>query len=624
MKKLSLLLISIFFLVSATAQQFTLVKEGKSSCRIIIPEKPNVIEIQAATVFQDYIQRISGARIPILPDVTKPGNNEILIGNVNRDELKDVPSAKLEKDGLYIKNTGKKLVIAGGTEKGVLYGVYTFLEKYMGCRKYSSAVTIVPKQKSIVLNVINDVQVPTFDYRDDFYPDVINDSEYLTWHKLDNCFGRPDTGNEWGDFVHTFNSLLSAKEYGLTHPEYFSFYDGARHPGASASGEPEAQLCLSNPEVLEIVCKSLQVKIDANPGAIYWSVSQNDNVNYCRCPKCTETDEKYASFIPGSKMYGTHANSLYSPIGSGSVLAFVNKVAERFPDKIISTLAYQYTRVPPKDLLPRKNVNIMLCNIESPRNVPFEEGDKSFSEDLEGWARLTNNIILWDYVVQYRNLISPFPNLHTLQPNLKYLHDNGVSMIFEEGNPDTGGEFHELKAYILAKLLWDVNADVNKVMDDFFTGYYGNAGKIIREYSDLLQKMMIKSGEKLIIYGTPIEEKNIFLSDSLITVYNKIFDRAEKAVAGSPEILKRVKVARLPLYYAMLEIARDEKTGKRGAFITGADSTLKPKSEIVNMLYDFVHLCTQTQVTHVREGRITPQQYLERYVKFLAEAPNNK
>jgi hypothetical protein len=303
------------------------------------------------------------------------------------------------------------------------------------------------------------------------------------------------------------------------------------------------------------------------------------------------------------------------------MITFINKVAERFPGKVISTFAYRYTRVPPKGIVLRKNVNIMLCSIESPRNISIPEGDQSFREDFEGWAGLTNNIIIWDYVVQYRNLISPFPNLHTLQPNLKYLHDKGVTMIFEEGNPETGGEFYELKSYILSKLMWDVDADVNKVMDDFLTGYYGNAGKIIREYNDFLQKMMIKSGQRLLIYDTPILEKNSFLTDSLLTEYSKIFDRAGNAVSGSPELLERVRVARLPVDYAILEIARDEKTGKRGAFMSGEDNKLIPKPEIVNMLYDFVHLCLQTEVSHVREGRITPQQYLDAYIKFLSEAP---
>jgi hypothetical protein len=621
MRELHLMLMLIFLAASATAQQFTAVKNSKPASTIVIPEKATVIEIQATMVLQDYIQRITGAKLNVVPDNTEPTGNEILIGNVNRPELKDVPTEKLEKDGLYIRNTGKRLILAGGTEKGTLYAVYTLLENYLGCRKYSSAVTYVPKQKSIVLNQVKELQIPSFSYRDNFYPDVINDPEYMAWHKLDNCFGRPDSGNEWGDFVHTFNNLLSAKEYGQTNPEYFSLYDGVRHSGAYADGEPEAQLCLSNPEVLEIVCKNLKLKMEQNPKALYWSVSQNDNVNYCRCPACTAMDEKYASFAPGTKMYGTHANSLYSPIGSGSVINFVNKVAERFPDKIISTLAYQYTRVPPKDLVPAKNVNIMLCNIESPRHIPIQEGDTSFCKDLEGWARLTNNIIIWDYVVQYRNLVSPFPNLHTLQPNLKYLHDKGVTMIFEEGNPDTGGEFHELKAYILSKLLWDVNADVNKVVEDFMTGYYGKAGTYMNQYAEMLYSQMAKSKERLIIYGTPVQEKETFLSDSLLTVYNLLFDNAEMAVAGSPEILERVRIARLPVYYAMLEIARDEKTGKRGAFITDKDNNLKPNPEIVRILYDFAYLAIHTNISHVREGRITPQEYLDAYTRFLAEAP---
>jgi|WetSurMetagenome_2_1015567.scaffolds.fasta_scaffold00667_11 hypothetical protein len=629
MKKFHLLLISLFLLMEVQAQQFTMVTDGKSNYRIIIPEIPDAVEIQAALVFQDYIQRISGAILTIEPDNIKPADGEILIGKVKRKEMKDVPIEKLLDDGLYIKTTGKKLLIAGGTEKGTLYGVYTFLDKYLGCRKYSSAVTYVPKQKTIILHSINDMEVPSFTYRDILYPDVINDPEYMVWHKLDNCFGKSDNGNVWGSFVHTSNVLLSSKEYGESHPEYFSFYDGKRHPEIAPSWaglgiQPDAQLCLSNPDVLEIVCKNLKAQIDQNPGALYWSVSQNDNINYCRCPDCAEIDKKYSSFTPGSKMYEINNNFRYSPIGSGSFINFVNKVAERFPDKNISTLAYLYTRVPPKDLIPRKNVNIMLCNIESPRNVPIMEGDKSFCEDLEGWARLTNNIIFWDYVVQFRSLISPFPNLHTLQPNLQYLHDKGVTMIFEEGNPETGGEFHELKAYIIAKLLWDVNVDINKVMDDFLSGYYGNASKMIREYIDLLHNEMAQSGEKLMIYGTPVEEKETFLSDSLITEYNKIFDRAEKAVSGSPEVLKRVKVAHLPVYYAMLEIARDEKTGKRGAFIAGDNNKLKPNPEIVKILYDFAHLCIQTNVSHVQEANVTPLQYLEGYTKFLTEIADAK
>jgi hypothetical protein len=622
MKKLTSPLVLLFFLFlmqGAAAQEFDLVKTGTSKSVIIIPENANVIEIQAAKVFQDYIQRISGAIIPIKSDETKPSKGEILIGNVSRLEIKDVPFKKLGEDGFLIKNTGQKLIISGGTDKGVLYGVYTFLEKYMGCRKYSSKATYVPKQNTITLKAINDLETPAFAYREDYYPDAY-DPEYMDWHKLDSHFAGVDRGNKWGSWVHTFNRLLSSTEYGESHPEYFSFYDGKRHSGINANGRDGTQLCLSNPEVFEIVCKNLQSLMTQNPGALYWSVSQNDNVNFCRCSKCAELDKKYAAYAPGSIMYGTHDNvKNYSPLGMGSLLTFINKVAERFPDKIISTLAYQYTRVPPKGIIPRKNVNIMLCSIESPRNVTLQEGDTAFRRDLLGWTKLTKNIIVWDYVVQFWNLVSPFPNLRTLQPNLQFLHDNGISLIFEQGSPETGGELAELRAYMIAKLLWNPHLKINAVTDDFLSGYYGNASKEIKQYIGLLHDQMGKFGDKLLIFGSPIDAKDTYLSDSLITVYNKLLDKAENAVRQSPDILQRVQIARLPISYAMLEIAKAEKTGDRGAFIK-VGNIFKPNPKIVNILYDFVYQCIKTNVSHIRERKITPQQYLETYTKFLADS----
>jgi hypothetical protein len=606
------------------SQQYVLVKKGKPKSSIIIPEKPTAIEVQSAMVLQDYLQRISGAVIPILSDSVKTKDYEILIGKVNRESLKDVETSKLGGNGLLIRTSERNLIISGGTEKGLLYGVYTFLEKYSGCRKYSSTYTYLPEKKTIALGPINDLQLPSFEYRESHYRDG-SDPQYREWHKLDSHGERGDNTSKWGSWVHTFASLLNPVEYGEDHPEYFSYYEGTRHAGIvpswdGKSVQPESQLCLSNPEVLEIVCKNLQTQIDRNPSALYWSVSQNDNVNYCQCPECVATDLKYASFEPGTKWYGTHANSLYSPIGSGSVINFINKVAERFPDKIISTLAYQYTRVPPKDIVPAKNVNIMLCNIESPRNVPIQKGDTAFSSDLEGWGKLTDNIIVWDYVIQFSNLISPFPNLYTLKPNIQFFYKNRVSALFEQGNREIGGEFAELRGYLISKLMWDQNADVDWLINDFLTGYYGKASDEIKEYIDILHKnKMDQAGFKLSIFGGPELEKDILLTDSMITVFNKIFDRAENEVSDSPVILDHVKSARLPVYYATLQIARNEKTGPRGAFIMSADNSLKPDPDIVKTLYAFVYQCIRTNVTRVSEWHTTPKEYLANYLQYLED-----
>jgi hypothetical protein len=128
---------------------------------------------------------------------------------------------------------------------------------------------------------------------------------------------------------------------------------------------------------------------------------------------------------------------------------------------------------------------------------------------------------------------------------------------------------------------------------------------------------MEQMGYKLSIFGKPATEKETFLSDSLITVYNKIFDAAEKAVSDSPKALNRVISARLPVYYAMLEIAKDEKTGKRGAFIVADGEKKIPNPAIVKILYDFVYQCVRTNVTRVTEWKTTPLEYLADYKKFL-------
>lgn len=622
MKKIFQLLTLLFVCNFIHAQKITLTENGKSAYTIVMPSRPTIAEIQAAKVLQDYLFRISGVNLPVGYDSQKPVTAEILVGNVQRPELKDVAYAVLKDDGVLIKTSGKKLIITGGSKKGVLYAVYTFLDKYMGCRKYASDVTIVPKKKIISLGSINDQQLPAFSFRETFYNDAY-DPEYMDWHKLHSFEGRGTDKSQWGYWVHTFHSLLDPKEYGTAHPEYFSFYNGQRHAGLIASWDgknvqPEAQLCLSNPEVLEIVCKNLKAAIDKKPEALYWSVSQNDNVNYCKCDKCAALDKKYAAFAPEDKMYSTHGGEKYPALGSGSIIWFVNQVAERFPDKIISTLAYQYSRVPPKDIVPAKNVNIMLCSIESSRNDPMEVGDTSFASDLRGWGKITNNILIWDYTIRFSNLLAPFPNLRVLQPNIQFLRRNNVSALFEQGNIQKGGEAAPLRAYLIARMLWNPDINIQKETDEFLKAYYGIAAPEVKEYINLLHdNNQSGKGVKMSIFGSPKDDKETFLSEALIARYNAIFDRAEKKVANDETLLVRVKSARLPVYYAMLEIAKDVKTGNRGAFDKNENGELVPKPEILRILYDFVYHCLRTNVSRTQEWNTTPKEYLEEYIAFL-------
>lgn len=606
------------------SQTIDITRQGTSEYQIILPQIPDVFEVEAAKVLQHYIQRISGATISLADVSSYNGRYGIWVGKAHRFKHGQFSEMDLSPDGYVIRTVDEELIIAGGEGKGVLYAVYSFLDKYLGCRKFSADMTYVPLNTSISVDEIDEIDNPAFSFREVYYNEVW-DAEYMDWHKLNSVSDRLGVQSDWGMFVHTFGTLLSPEEYGEDHPEYFSFYDGQRHAGVIPSWDgkhtqPESQLCLSNPEVLEIVCENLKKEIEKKPEATYWSVSQNDNVNYCRCNDCAALDARYAAFDPGEKMLSTHSGGSYTALGMGSLLTFINKVAERFPDKVISTLAYQYTRVPPKGIVPRSNVNIMLCSIESTRNAPITSGDPDFRDDLVGWGKLTNNILVWDYVIRFSNLLAPFPNLYTLQPNLQFFHDNGVSMLFQQGNRDVGGEFAELRSYLISRMMWNPHLDFEKEMNEFLAGFYGDAAGEIREYIDLLHRHnQSGSSTKMSIFGSPIDDKETFLSEELINQYKAIFDRAIQKVEESPEVLERVLDARLPVLYAELEIAREEGLGQRGVFEKEPSGMFRAKEEIKQTLYDFYHQCMKRKVSRVTEWHTTPREYTANYLQFLGE-----
>lgn len=597
MKK-NLLLISMIIIVIAGCgkSKLTIADKGYSPYQIVISHNPSEVLKKAAHELQLYIEKIADTEIPIVDDKETFKPEEIIIGQ--NDHLKyinfKVDPGQLSGDGFKIKTFGKSLVLVGGSDSGTRNAVYVFLEDYLGCRMYAPGALKIPKQKTIRLPQIHDTQIPVFSHRETLHYFPLNSQEYCDWHKLHS---RKDRVKNWGMYVHTFNHLVPPDEYFDDHPEYFSEINGCRIK--------DGQLCLSNPDVLKITIKNLRKKIAENPDAHIWSVSQNDNYNYCGCEKCKAIDEKY----------GTHA---------GTVIEFVNEVAREFPGKTISTLAYQYSRKAPKGIVPEKNVNIMLCSIECDRSRPLEtiSSDSSFQKDLKDWGKLTNNIWLWDYVVQFRNYLDPFPNLHVLQPNLQFFAKNNCTMMFQQGSGGSISEFHELRTYMIAKLLWDPNIDIDAVMDDFLEGFYGEAGTIIRKYIDRMQKAIVESGEFLDIYGYPFNGINSYLTPSLLKEYEKIFNRAEQAVEGDTLLTNRVKRARLPLEFALLDISL-HNVNKELTYVKHQNGKLVHREGMLERVRMFVRGCRENGITRLEEHGYPPEEFQTNVENLVQKCSRN-
>jgi len=518
---------------------------------------------RAADILSDYLRKITGAKITPVQDnsLAKTDGNIVFV----HENFGDSGFALRFTDGgsnaSVASDTCVALTIRCGNAQAAVYAVYDLLEKHAGCRFYASDVEKIPCAHDFDFSFADEEYAPPIEYREVYYKDYEN-PEFAEKHKLSPSGAH----SGWGFWCHSFRELFPSDLYD-EHPEYFALIDGERRR--------ESQPCLSNENVYNIICDNLKKHIQEKPEVKYWSVSQLDHAEYCRCPECKAKDD-----ADGSPM--------------GSLLQFVNRIAAEFPDKIISTLAYWYTRKPPKITRPAANVHIMLCNIEAGRGRPIETDpeNKGSKQELLEWAKICGKVFLWDYCIQFANLVSPFPNLRVLAPNIRFFVAHNVCSLFSQCNREKFGEFAELRGYMLAKLMWNPSLDDREIMKDFLSGYYGEVGEYLLAYIDTMHDAMEAHDDKLDIFNGPKNAAKTYLTPELFALYSQYFDKAEQAVSSKPELLARVRHARLPLYYA------------------GIVNSYGSKKEIFEMIQAFETLAKACGLEKVEEWKITVDQFI--------------
>lgn len=576
MKKLFWVILCLLAIHGSAGAGLTITSGRESHYRIVIPQHPSPQEERAAQLLQHYLNKISGCSLAIEQTNIPAGGNVILI---RRSQTVENP------DGFRIRTHGKRLLIEGGSHKGCIYGVVTLLERWLGCRKYSTDFEIIPRQENIELPDIHYEDAPVNTLR------IVNgsfglDADYKDWQRLDMV---KEVFPE-GYYVHTFHRLIPWEVYFDDHPEYFALMNGKRIID---------QPCLSHPDVLRISLNKLREEMEKQPDRQVWSVSQNDNFSYCQCDRCREIIKEEAS-------------------PAGPVIRFVNAVADSFPNRVISTLAYQYSRKAPVKTIPRENVQVMLCTIELKRSMPIasDPTSVSFLRDMEDWGKICRHIYLWDYTVNFNHHVNPFPNLHVLQPNIQLFTRNNIHEHFQQTNTGNGHEFAEQKAYLLARLLWNPSVNADSVTNDFLRGYYGDGAPMIAAYIGRLQNELQKSGERLDIYEHPTAHQFSILSAENVARYNEYFNEAEAKVLNDSVRLLHVRTARLPLQYAMMEIGKNDMFGPRGWYLQ-EDGEWILRGEMAATLETFNRICLLAGVESLNESGLTPEKYYTTTRRFI-------
>lgn len=534
MKRAIFILIVALAVIGVTTVMFksaTLFKDGKSSYAIVLCNDASASEETAARELQHYLKQIGGAELPIISsDKVEKNRKHIFIGfNDEYGALCNVEQPDINDEAYTYRTIDKNIWIYGGKQRGTMYGVYSFLENEFGIRWYTREFTKIPTLTEWEVKDMHFSEKPFLRYRHILYKNIDGLKDLQAHNKVNTAWSAQE--NEYGNLTaywnaHTMGQFISADEYFGQHPEYFSLRDGKR--------TPNAQLCLSHPKVLDICIKKMKQTIKENP--LYWvySLSQNDNQLPCQCDKCRAIEEQY----------GGH---------SGLVVWFVNQVADAikplYPDKYIGTFAYQYTRKAPVGIVPRNNVVIRLCSIECCFAHPLDgcEHNRPFITDIEKWSKVAPNLYIWDYVVNFHQYVAPFPNFGVLAENIKTFKKYNAIGVMEQAQYQTlGGEFSDMKAWVLSKLLWNPNLDTNALVAQFIEDYYGAAASYVQQYFNLCQSLVKENT----VMGIYIKESNPLYTDEFVDEARKILDAAKQAVASADEEMRlRVDLVCLQIDY---------------------------------------------------------------------------
>jgi hypothetical protein len=509
-----------------TADDFILT----SSCTIYSNPK-NPVEKSAAKALQRYLAPILQQKPQISATLSDTTDPEIIVAQKDSKLLQKSALSfslnKLKKDGFIIYIRENKIYIISENARSLWYGVYHFLERYIGYRFLANDFIYTPKPHKIVLKSTLDIQEPAFEYREIFITES-DDWRYATQNRLNGRLGHRTLSEyhdpRYGKGINIYNSFTP---YALVPQEEYHC---------------NGQLPYGNKKVEEIAAKSVAQKLDdlTLNKEDYLYIQHEDRNSFCDKDGDTPT-EATAAFLK----YGSYiAKHLPPPYENQNVLLE----------------AYQWTRTPPdtKQPLP-KNSSIMFSTIEANFAKPLNEGEnRPIWEDLKRWKNNTESVIVWHYTTNFSGYFQPHPNFYALAEDLKNFaklpHIKGV---FLQGCYETPkSEFANLRIWVFSKLLWNPDQNVDHLIDEFCRYYYGNAGEDVYRYIKTLHQIITRLDQKLLLKTPP---NAAYLEERSLDRLEKILQEGAEKVKNQPLFKTHLDEVFANLDYIRLLNSRDKQ-----------------------------------------------------------------
>ncbi|MBQ8016456.1 MAG: DUF4838 domain-containing protein, partial [Clostridia bacterium] len=554
-KKLSFILAMIFILTFA----FPVFSSGEESAGgfIVLSDENDSRLAAAGKTLEKYMEQITGRDFAVSSD-----------GQGMKFSLGY--SAEIPDNGYVIETGENEVSVLGNGTRGVIHGVYAFLEKYCDCRWFTSTLYSIPQNKNLTVPAGEKTEYkPFFEYTDTDWKSP-RDVEYSLANGLNGSPYRTIPAELGGTveyisaFCHTFGSQFCSRDtYFESNPEYFALHNGIRQ---------SEQLCLTNEDVYNLVLGEvmalLKERHDPEKSLQIISLTQADSgpdAKMCQCSNCKAIDDENGSY-------------------SGTMITFANRIAKAvkeagYDNVAIDTFAYRYTRKAPAKVVPEENVIVRLCTIECCFAHALD--DESCSEnaslmaDLKDWSKICGRIYVWDYATNYAHTLGIFPDFGVLQRNVQVFHENNVVGLYEEGNyymEQCDGEFGELRAYLLSKLMQNPYIDYDACMNEFLEAYYGKGFENIRSFIDMTIEKAVAENKHLKIYD-PMEDTLDFSADDIVKA-DELWQNA-KNEAETDEHLSNINRSEICWrYWKGFNAFNKEETDKLIADIKGMGITM--------------------------------------------------
>lgn len=460
--------VTIIFWISAAVYAatspplITIVADGKPLATIIVANSASKQVKTAAAVLSQYIKSSTGLTVPI---AEKPVTGTTVQIHVGRSDYVDKHKGSLQEmnngDGFAIDfPDNRNIVIIGVTDWGTEFGVYDFLERYLGIRWLfpTKMGDYVPSLSRINVPVKTVKQLPVFSHR--------NMGGLPVWQQ--NVWARMNKMHDTGlKFSHNLANLFPSEKYALTHPEFYPIIKGKRFI-PPAGEKTRWQPCFSAPGIVEEAVKSIVEYFEKNPVETSYSLGVNDMNGFCECKECLARNTRGKNFLG----YPDYSNSYYQ--WANAVAAGVLK---KFPDKWFGCIAYSSVAQPP--------ANFRL----NPRIIPFLTQDrmKWIDRDIELtgkkmtklWGTAASRLGWYDYIYGTPYMV-PRVYFSKMGDYLRYGSEQKVQAIVAEAYPNWG---EGPKLYVALKLMWNPQADVKGLVNEWYEAAVGrDAAPDLSEY----------------------------------------------------------------------------------------------------------------------------------------------